>query len=98
MGLPTSSSHALFAVTRSRHRAHREPPRSDLERLDQDDCLHGGGPLLGFFAANLFMIGLLDFQRSTPQKMDVYFRKLQLVSAAAFSYAHGTNDAQKTMA
>jgi PiT family inorganic phosphate transporter len=29
--------------------------------------------------------------------MDVWFRKLQLVSAAWFSYAHGTNDAQKTM-
>jgi PiT family inorganic phosphate transporter len=29
--------------------------------------------------------------------MDVYFRRLQLVSAAAFSYSHGTNDAQKTM-
>ena len=29
--------------------------------------------------------------------MDVYFRKLQLVSAAIFSFAHGTNDAQKTM-
>jgi PiT family inorganic phosphate transporter len=29
--------------------------------------------------------------------MDVYFRKLQLVSAAIYSYAHGTNDAQKTM-
>jgi inorganic phosphate transporter, PiT family len=27
----------------------------------------------------------------------VYFRKLQLVSAAIFSFAHGTNDAQKTM-
>jgi PiT family inorganic phosphate transporter len=29
--------------------------------------------------------------------MDIYFRKLQLVSAAIYSYAHGTNDAQKTM-
>jgi PiT family inorganic phosphate transporter len=29
--------------------------------------------------------------------MDVWFRKLQLVSAAFFSYSHGTNDAQKTM-
>jgi PiT family inorganic phosphate transporter len=29
--------------------------------------------------------------------MDVYFRKLQLLSAAIYSYAHGTNDAQKTM-
>ena len=34
---------------------------------------------------------------STPKKMDVYFRKLQLLSAAVFSYSHGTNDAQKTM-
>jgi PiT family inorganic phosphate transporter len=29
--------------------------------------------------------------------MDFYFRKLQLASAAIFSFAHGTNDAQKTM-
>src|SRR5262249_31942181 len=30
-------------------------------------------------------------------KMDFYFRKFQLLSAAAFSVSHGTNDAQKTM-
>jgi PiT family inorganic phosphate transporter len=29
--------------------------------------------------------------------MDVWFRRLQLLSAAVFSYSHGTNDAQKTM-
>jgi len=29
--------------------------------------------------------------------MDIYFRKLQLISAAMFSLAHGSNDAQKTM-
>ena len=37
------------------------------------------------------------FRNSSPSRMDVYFRKLQLVSAAIFSFAHGTNDAQKTM-
>ena len=37
------------------------------------------------------------FRKSTPAKMDKYFRKLQLLSAAAFSLAHGSNDAQKTM-
>jgi PiT family inorganic phosphate transporter len=37
------------------------------------------------------------FQRWTPQRVDRYFRKLQLVSAAAYSFGHGTNDAQKTM-
>ena len=44
------------------------------------------------------MIGVYwMFRHSTPSKMDWYFRKLQLVSAAVFSFAHGTNDAQKTM-
>ena len=37
------------------------------------------------------------FQRTAPGKVDRLFRKLQLVSAAAFSLGHGGNDAQKTM-
>jgi PiT family inorganic phosphate transporter len=37
------------------------------------------------------------FRRSTPAKVDGLFRRLQLVSAAAFSLGHGGNDAQKTM-
>ena len=37
------------------------------------------------------------FRNSSPSKMDRYFRKLQLLSAATFSLSHGANDAQKTM-
>src|SRR5439155_15294805 len=37
------------------------------------------------------------FRRWPPQRVDRYFRKLQLLSAAAYSLAHGSNDAQKTM-
>ena len=37
------------------------------------------------------------FQSWSPQRLDKYFRKLQLLSAAAYSFGHGTNDAQKTM-
>jgi PiT family inorganic phosphate transporter len=37
------------------------------------------------------------FRNSSPSKMDLYFRKLQLLSAASFSLSHGANDAQKTM-
>jgi PiT family inorganic phosphate transporter len=37
------------------------------------------------------------FQHQTPQRVDKWFRRLQLLSAASFSFAHGTNDAQKTM-
>ena len=36
------------------------------------------------------------FRGSSPSKMDKYFRKFQLLSAAAFSLSHGSNDAQKT--
>ena len=55
-------------------------------------------PLIGLIAAHIFMTAVYwIFQNSSPKKMDVYFRKLQLLSAAAFSYSHGTNDAQKTM-
>jgi PiT family inorganic phosphate transporter len=37
------------------------------------------------------------FRRATPGRVDWLFRRLQLVSAAAYSLGHGTNDAQKTM-
>jgi PiT family inorganic phosphate transporter len=37
------------------------------------------------------------FRKSSPARMDTYFRRLQLVSAALLSWSHGTNDAQKTM-
>jgi PiT family inorganic phosphate transporter len=37
------------------------------------------------------------FRKTTPKKMDVWFRRLQLISSGLFSYSHGANDAQKTM-
>ena len=36
-------------------------------------------------------------RKRTPGKVDMWFRRLQLVSASAFSVSHGGNDAQKTM-
>ena len=37
------------------------------------------------------------FRWTPPSRVDRWFRRLQLVSAAAFSLNHGANDAQKTM-
>ncbi len=55
-------------------------------------------PLLGMTLAYLLMITVYWlFRNHSPQYMDYWFRKLQLVSAALFSYSHGANDAQKTM-
>ena len=52
------------------------------------------GMLLG--AALMILVSRL-LSHWSPQKVDRHFRKLQLLSAAAYSLGHGTNDAQKTM-
>jgi inorganic phosphate transporter, PiT family len=55
-------------------------------------------PLIGMVAAYLLMVAVYwGFRRFTPSQMDRHFRRYQIVSAAFFSCAHGTNDAQKTM-
>jgi PiT family inorganic phosphate transporter len=55
-------------------------------------------PILAFAIAILFSIITLWIVRyKSPYKVDKYFRKLQLVSAALYSLSHGANDAQKTM-
>jgi PiT family inorganic phosphate transporter len=55
-------------------------------------------PLFGMALGFLLMLAnLWLFRRSTPARVDGLFRRLQLVSAAAFSLGHGGNDAQKTM-
>ena len=55
-------------------------------------------PLIGMVLGTTMMIGTAwVVQRMTPAKVDRWFRRLQLVSAAIFSYGHGTNDAQKVM-
>ena len=55
-------------------------------------------PLLGFVFGSIMMV-LVSwmFVRSTPRRVDKWFRRLQLVSASMYSLGHGGNDAQKTM-
>ena len=52
------------------------------------------GLLLGFM---LMVAGFWIFRRFTPARVDVLFRRGQLLSAALYSLGHGGNDAQKTM-
>ena len=55
-------------------------------------------PLIGFVLGLLMMVAVgWTFRRARPQQIDSWFRKLQLISAAAYSLGHGTNDAQNTM-
>ena len=55
-------------------------------------------PIIGLVLGFLFMLAIYwIFRRSAPQPVDRLFRRLQLLSAAAYSLGHGANDAQKTM-
>jgi inorganic phosphate transporter, PiT family len=55
-------------------------------------------PLVGTILGYLLMVAVYwTCRRSSPQTVDRWFRRLQLLSAAAYSLGHGTNDAQKTM-
>lgn len=55
-------------------------------------------PIIGMVMAFVFsVITLWVVRNKQPQKVDGYFRKLQLVSAAVYSLSHGANDAQKTI-
>jgi PiT family inorganic phosphate transporter len=54
-------------------------------------------PVTGMALAYFLMIAVhWIFRRTSPAKMDRYFRKMQLASSALLSFSHGGNDAQKT--
>src|SRR5213076_332297 len=56
-------------------------------------------PLMGFLLGGLLLVlvSWIVHRRVTPMKVDRWFRRLQLVSAALYSIGHGGNDAQKTI-
>ena len=55
-------------------------------------------PVIGLVAGIIVMAATSWLvRRQSPRRVDKWFRRLQLLSAAAFSFSHGTNDAQKSM-
>ena len=106
LGLPTSSSHALIGGYAGAAIAHVALTRGISHGFE--GLIWGqwpktllfilAAPLIGLVSAYVLMVAVYWlFRNSSPSKMDFYFRKLQLLSAAAFSLSHGANDAQKTM-
>jgi inorganic phosphate transporter, PiT family len=104
-GLPTSSSHALIggyagaAMSRVAHLRGVDHifealiPRAWLETI----LFIFLAPMFGMAIAYLLMVAVYwMFRNTSPLRMDRYFRRLQLLSSALLSFAHGGNDAQKT--
>ena len=101
LGLPTSSSHALIggyagaAIARAGFGAVVLGEGGKWPKTLMFIVL---APLIGMASAYALMILVYWlFRNSSPAKMDKYFRRMQLASAALFSLSHGTGDAQKTM-
>jgi PiT family inorganic phosphate transporter len=97
-GLPTSSSHALiggFAGAAVAKAGFGGLVASGLIKIGVFMIL---APLIGLTVGFTLMLATVwAFRRATPGRVDWIFRRMQLVSAAAYSLGHGTNDAQKTM-
>jgi inorganic phosphate transporter, PiT family len=98
LGLPTSSSHALIGGFAGAGVAKAGFGVLDASSLEKTILFIPLSPLFGLSLGFLLMLASMwIFRRSTPARVDGLFRRLQLLSAAAFSLGHGGNDAQKTM-
>jgi PiT family inorganic phosphate transporter len=97
-GLPVSSSHALIGGYAG----------AAIAKAGWGVILLSGwsrmlvfiiiSPTIGFVLGGGLMLAVYwIFQSWAPQRLDKYFRKVQLFSSAAYCFGHGTNDAQKTM-
>jgi PiT family inorganic phosphate transporter len=97
-GLPTSSSHALIGGYAGAAVAKAGLGALILSGWTKTLIYIVLAPLIGLglgFALSVAIFWI--FRRWTPFRVDKVFRRLQLLSAAAYSLGHGTNDAQKTM-
>ncbi len=97
-GIPSSSSHALIGGIVG----------AVISKAGPSALIAGGvwktvlfifvSPTLGFLLGSLMMVVVAwIFRRATPSRVDRWFRRMQLVSAGAYSLGHGGNDAQKTI-
>src|ERR1700732_1630578 len=105
-GLPTSSSPALiggYAGAAMMHAAIRSGASSAFSVIIPEGWYRTlifivVAPVMGMVLGLTFMVAAhWILQNKPPQIVDKWFRKLQLLSAAAYSLGHGGNDAQKTM-
>ena len=97
-GIPSSSSHALIGGIVGAVLAKSGASALIASGIMRTVAFIFVSPLLGFLLGSLMMLLVAwVFRRVTPSRVDKWFRRLQLVSAGAYSLGHGGNDAQKTI-
>ena len=97
-GIPSSSSHALIGGIVGAVIAKAGAGSLVASGIWKTIAFIFVSPLLGFLLGSIMMVIVAwIFRRTTPGRIDKWFRRLQLVSAGAYSLGHGGNDAQKTI-
>ena len=97
-GIPSSSSHALIGGLVGAAVAKGGMGTLIWSGLGKALLFILVAPVLGFLLGGFLMVGISWLCNSmAPRKVDKVFRRLQLLSAAAYSIGHGGNDAQKTI-
>ena len=97
-GIPSSSSHALIGGIVGATVAKAGTAPLVAAGLLKTVAFIFVSPMLGFLLGSLLMVGVAwIFRRTSPLRVDNWFRRLQLVSAGLYSLGHGGNDAQKTI-
>lgn len=97
-GLPTSSSHALIGGIAGAGISAAGMAAIKWSTIELVAAFMILSPLIGFAIGFLFMAIVLNISKNAHKSTaETHFRRLQLCSAAAYSFSHGTNDAQKTM-
>ncbi|MBL8310970.1 MAG: inorganic phosphate transporter [Burkholderiales bacterium] len=97
-GIPSSSSHALIGGMIGATVAKAGTSALIGSGIGKTVVFIIVSPLMGFVLGALLMLAVSWlFHRSTPRRVDKWFRRGQLVSCALYSLGHGSNDAQKTM-
>ena len=98
LGLPTSSSHALMGGYGGAAVARAGFAAIIVSGWIKPVVFIFVAPFIGLFAAMIVTVATSWLvRRQAPLRVDRWFRRLQLISAAGYSLGHGTNDAQKGM-
>ena len=97
-GLPSSSSHALIGGLIGAAVAKVGFSALVASGVTKTVVFIFVSPLMGFVIGGLLLVAVSwMFRRSSPSRIDRWFRRLQLVSSSLYSLGHGGNDAQKTI-
>ncbi len=97
-GIPVSASHALIGGFVGAALVKGGIPALKLGGIAKVLVFIVAAPILGMIGGFVFFALIMwIFRKSNPNKINKWFKKLQLISATSYAVTHGANDAQKTM-